>query len=222
MDEPHPDVVEIDRWRESLARLREKEKAHTRAGDALAAERRRLPMHPVADYPLTALDGTSTSLGALFAGRPQLIVYQFMPLHDGEPCSGCSMFLDNVGSLAALAARSVSFAAVSRSPADELAPVVTREGFRLPFFSSAGSSMADDLGEPEDEGTGFALHVFLRSGDTIHRTWATSRRGVEQLGTSWSLLDVAPFGRQEPWEDSPVGWPQSPAYAWWRLPSEWG
>ena len=64
-------------------------------------------------------------------------------------------------------------------------------------------------------GEGFAINVFLRQGDTVYRTWHTDGRGSEQLGHSFALIDVLPYGRQEQWQDSPEGWPQSPTYSKW-------
>jgi len=67
----------------------------------------------------------------------------------------------------------------------------------------------------------FGLSAFLREGDDVYRTYFTSRRGVEALGSAWTLLDVTPLGRQESWEDSPEGYPQTPPYAWWRRHDEY-
>ena len=64
--------------------------------------------------------------------------------------------------------------------------------------------------------------VFFREGDSVFRTYFTTRRGVEALGSSWTFLDLTPFGRQEAWEDSPAGWPQTPPYQWWRRHDQYG
>ena len=69
---------------------------------------------------------------------------------------------------------------------------------------------ADDCGA----GGGFALSMFLRDGDEIYRTYFIDARGDEALGSTWSFLDITPYGRQETWEDSPDGWPQTPPYTW--------
>jgi predicted dithiol-disulfide oxidoreductase (DUF899 family) len=63
--------------------------------------------------------------------------------------------------------------------------------------------------------------VFLRNGDAIFQTYFTTARGVEHLVSSFALLDLTPFGRQEEWEDSPSGWPQTPPYEWWRRHDEY-
>ena len=61
----------------------------------------------------------------------------------------------------------------------------------------------------------------LRDGTRVFRSYFTTARGVEGLGTVWSLLDVTPYGRQEAWETSPKGWPQTPPYQWWRRHDEY-
>ena len=53
------------------------------------------------------------------------------------------------------------------------------------------------------------------------RTYFTSGRGVEALGSTWTLLDLTPLGRQENWEDSPAGYPQTPPYQWLRRHDEY-
>jgi len=64
--------------------------------------------------------------------------------------------------------------------------------------------------------------VFLREGDRVFRSYFTTGRGVEALGSVWTFLDLTPLGRQENWEESPTEHPQSPPYAWWRLHDEYG
>jgi predicted dithiol-disulfide oxidoreductase (DUF899 family) len=63
--------------------------------------------------------------------------------------------------------------------------------------------------------------VFLRDGDRVYRTYFTTERGVEALGSAWTFLDLTPFGRQETWEDSPEGRPRTKPYAWWRRHDEY-
>lgn len=189
----------------------------TRALDDLAARRRRLPMTKVdKSYVFDGPDGPATLLD-LFDGRRQLITYCFMWHGADHHCEGCSMFTDNVGQLAHLKARDVSFALVSRGPMAEITPYQQRMGWTIPWYSSLGNDFNDDM----DAGDGFALNVFLRDGDDVFRTYVTAGRGVERLGSSWTFLDLVPFGRQETWEDSPDGWPQSQPYVWWRLHDEY-
>jgi predicted dithiol-disulfide oxidoreductase (DUF899 family) len=217
-----PEVVSADEWQAARDELLVKEKQATRAHDALAAERRRLPMIRVErDYVFEGPDGNA-GLADLFEGRRQLIVYHFMyePGAPGWPsagCDGCSMFVDNVGHLAHLHARDTSFALVSRAPLEKLEAYKRRMGWTIPWFSLAGNSFSVDFGV----GTGFGLNVFLREGDSIFRTYFMSGRGVDALGSNWSFLDLTPLGRQETWEDSPPGYPQTVPYEWWQRHDEY-
>jgi predicted dithiol-disulfide oxidoreductase (DUF899 family) len=214
-----PQVVSPAEWETARAALLVREKQATRAQDALAAERRRLPMVRV-DKPY-AFDGPAGTVRLLdlFDGRRQLIVYHHMlKPRDDDPCSGCSMFVDSIGHLAHLHARDTSLAVVSRAPSAEIESFTKRMGWKVPWFSSTGSDFDADFGVTTD----FGLNVFLRDGDEIFRSYFTSGRGVEALGSTWSFLDLTPLGRQEDWQDSPEGWPQTPPYQWWRLHDEYG
>ncbi|MFI6512175.1 DUF899 domain-containing protein [Streptosporangium sp. NPDC050855] len=212
-----PEVVSEQEWQAAWEALLVKEKEHTRALDALAAERRRMPMVRVdKDYVFQGPDGPASLLD-LFDGRRQLIVYSFM-WNDGEHfCSGCSMFTDNIGHLAHLHARDTTLVLASRGPLDEITPFKERMGWTIPWFSSLGTGFNEDMGA----GDGFALNVFLRDGDEVYRTYFTTGRGVERLGSNWTFLDLTPLGRQETWEDSPEGRPQTEPYEWWRLHDEY-
>jgi predicted dithiol-disulfide oxidoreductase (DUF899 family) len=226
-----PPVVSQQEWRTALEQLRVKEKAATRARDALAAERRRLPRVRIdKDY---AFDGprAKVSLGDLFEGRRQLLLYHFMFGPNQEAgCDGCSMFVDQIGHPSHLHARDTSFALVSRAPIDRIEPFRKRMGWTLPWYSSFGSDFNHDFGVgPErprpgeyQDGEAFGLSVFLRDGGAIYRTYVTNGRGVEALGSVWTFLDLTPLGRQETWEDSPEGYPQTPLYTWWRRHDEYG
>ena len=205
-----PPVVTAEEWAAEAAELLAAEKEHMRAGDALAARRRRMPMVEFGSYTFEGADGPASLLD-LFEGRRQLIVYQFM--RGPAWCEGCCMFTDQISELAHLHARDTSMAIVSLSRYEDLAVLRERMGWQLPFYSSAGNDFAADCGTAE----GFGLSVFLRDGDRAFRTYFTSDRGVEAVGTVWSLLDRTPFGRQETWEDTPAGRPQTAAFEWWRL-----
>jgi predicted dithiol-disulfide oxidoreductase (DUF899 family) len=225
-----PEVVSEEEWKAALAEVTEKEKAHLREGDALAAERRRLPMVAIEkDY---AFDGPDGKVGLLevFEGRPQLILYHFMygPSAD-HGCDGCAMFVDNLGHPAHLRGRDTSIALVSRAPLEKLEAFKQRMGWDLPWYSSFESDFNPDFGvgleEPDPEryqdGEMFGLSVFVRDGDRVYRSYFTSQRGVEPLSSNWALLDLTPLGRQEEWEDTPEGRPQSAPYGWWRLHDEY-
>jgi predicted dithiol-disulfide oxidoreductase (DUF899 family) len=220
-----PPVVSATEWQVARDELLVKEKEGTRARDALAAERRRLPLVQIEkDYVFEGPSGNARLLD-LFEGRRQLILYHFMfgPNQD-VGCDGCSMFVDNVGHLAHLHARDTSFALVSRAPLARIEPYRKRMGWSVPWYSSFGSDFNVDFGvSPEDpqpgkyqDGESFGLSVLFRDGGNVFRTYFTNGRGVETLGSSWTFLDLTPLGRQENWEDSPDGYPQTPPYEWWR------
>ena len=166
------------------------------------------------------------SLPDLFDGRRQLLLYHFMfaPGVNGWPtagCPGCSFFADQVGHLSHLHARDVSLVLVSRAPLANIQAYKKRMGWTVPWFSSAGSEFNADFGLTNEAGEHHGLSVFLRDGDSVFRTYFTTARGVEPLGSTWTFLDLTPFGRQESWEDSPKGWPQSAPYQWWHRHDEY-
>ena len=217
-----PKVVTRDKWLASHRKLLAKEKTATRARDALNAERRRQPMFRIEkDYVFEGSKGKATLLD-LFDGRRQLIVYHFMFEPDAdEGCSGCSMVVDNMGHPAHLNARDITRVLISRAPLSRIEPFKKRMGWREPWFSSFGSDFNYDFGVTTDEGETFGLSVFLRDDDKVYKTYFTNRRGVEYLGSSFSYFDLTPYGRQEDWEDSPPGRPQTPPYEWWRRHDEY-
>lgn len=222
-----PRIVPPAAWKVAHKKLLAKEKAATRARDRLAAERRRAPMVRIEkQYVFDSPDGKKSLLD-LFEGRRQLVLYHFMfaPGTGGWPtagCPGCSMVVDQICHPAHLHARDTSFALVSLAPLQSILRYKERMGWTLPWFSSAGGDFNVDFGVSTRQGEIFGLSVFLRDGDDVFRTYATAGRGVEMLGTVWSLLDLTPLGRQENWEDSPAGWPQTAPYQWWRRHDEYG
>jgi predicted dithiol-disulfide oxidoreductase (DUF899 family) len=221
-----PRIVSQAEWQAAHTALLAKEKAATRARDALAAERRRQPMVKIEKrYVFEGTHGKATLLD-LFEGRRQLILYHFMfgPGAHGWPnagCDGCSMFVDQIGHLSHLHARDTSFALVSIAPLANIERYRECMGWTVPWFSSAGGDFNRDFGVTTDDGEAFGLSVFLGDGDNVYRTYFTSGRGVEALGSVWTLLDLTPLGRQEAWEDSPEGWPQGAPYVWWRRHDEY-
>ncbi len=221
------EVVSGTEWAQALQEIRAEEKRATRAADALAARRRRLPGVAIEKpYRFQGPDG-EVGLRDLFEGRRQLIVYHFMfaPNASGWPdagCDGCSMFVDQVGHPAHLHARDTTFALVSLAPLAQIEPYRQRMGWTLPWYSSAGSDFSRDMGTTTSSGGEmFGLSVFITEGDRVLRTYFTNGRGVEALGSVWTFLDLTPLGRQENWEDSPPGRPQGDPYTWWRRHDEY-
>lgn len=211
-----PAVVDADTWQQQLADLRRREKAATRELDAVAAQRRRLPMVQLPEYTLDGEQGP-VRLADVFAGMPQLIVYHHM-WFPGEQwqCGGCTGFTAQFTRLEFLADYDARFVIVTPGPIEEALAYKKRVGNQMTWYSTARSSFGADMDAPL--GGGFAVNVFLRDGDTVFRTWHTSGRGTEQLTHSFALVDLLPYGRQEQWQDSPAGWPQSPTYSKWSGP----
>jgi predicted dithiol-disulfide oxidoreductase (DUF899 family) len=204
-----PSVVSAEEWQREREALLVAEKEATRQQDALAARRRRLPMVRFDNdkYVFETTDG-SQRLSDFFEGRQQLAVYQFMDNGPDAFCPGCTHFTTNVTGLAALANGQVSWRTVSNMPLAQMEPYWASKGWTVPFASSHGTSFADDCGAAQ----GFMLNLFYTDGQQVYRTYATTGRGVDRLLFVNNMLDLAPFGRQEDWEDSPPGWPQHPTY----------
>jgi predicted dithiol-disulfide oxidoreductase (DUF899 family) len=154
----------------------------------------------------------------LFEGRRQLIVYHFWFPPEGEPCAGCTMFADQVAPIEHLNARDTSFAMVSRASQPQIEAYKRRLGWTMPWYTVIAEGFQEALGTTEY----YALNVFLRDGDRAFLTYETRGRGVEALGSVWTFLDLTPFGRQETWEDSPPGYPQTRPYEWWRPHDAYG
>jgi predicted dithiol-disulfide oxidoreductase (DUF899 family) len=212
-----PEVVSMPEWQTARDALLVKEKELTRALDALAAERRRLPMVRLeGDYRFTAPDGTPAGLGDLFAGHRQLVVYHFM-LSPGQDwlCTGCASFTDNLADQSHLNARDTRLILMCRAPQEEIEPIRSRMGWTVPWYSADGEDLYEDLG------SGFGLSVLLQDGEEYFRTYFTTARGVDRLRLDFNLLDLTPYGRQEEWEDSPDGWPQDPTMTWLRPHDEY-
>jgi predicted dithiol-disulfide oxidoreductase (DUF899 family) len=217
-----PPIVSQQEWDAAREDLLVKEKELTRARDALAAQRRRMPRLAVEkDYRFDGPDG-AVSLLDLFEGRRQLIVYRyfFEPGVHGWPdsgCRGCSFVADQVAHLAHLNARDTTLAFVSRASQADLNRWKARMGWEhIPWYTLTDDF---DLDHGVDEWHG--TNAFLRDDDRIFRTYFIDKRGDEVMGGTWAYLDITALGRQEDWEDSPEGYPQTPPYGWWNLHDEY-
>ena len=205
--EAKPQIVSAAEWQQARDELLKAEKEATRTLDALAARRRRLPMVEAAEYTFTGPDGPTTLLDQ-FGDQGQLAVYQFMDNGPDEFCPGCTWFTNNVVNLTGLADGGVAWATVSNMPIAQIEAYKAKMGWTMPFVSSRGTTFADDCGA----GKYFGLSMFLRDGTDVYQTYFTAARGVDRLLFANNILDLAPYGRQEDWEDSPAGWPQHPTY----------
>jgi predicted dithiol-disulfide oxidoreductase (DUF899 family) len=215
-------IVSQKEWLEARDALLVKEQEHTRARDALAAERRRMPRVLVEkDYEFDGPDGR-VSLLDMFEGRRQLIIYRFFyePGVGGWPekgCPGCSMMADQRAHPAHANARDVTFVHASRAPQAEIRRLKAKMGWEhIPWYT-----ITDDWDKDFGVDEWHATNVFLRVGNRIYRTYVIDGRGDEAIGSAFSLLDIAPLGRQEEWQDSPEGYPQEGPGDWWRRHDEY-
>src|SRR5271163_862879 len=220
-----PKIVEQAEWQKARDAFLVKEKAATRARDALAAERRRLPMVRIdKKYVFDGPKG-KMSLLDLFEGRRQLMLYHFMfaPPVPGWPdagCVGCSMVTDQFGNIEHLHARDTSFCLVSLAPLKNIEKFKKRMGWTYPWYSSEGADFNADFGLTTDKGENYGMSVFIRDDEkNVYHTYFTRGRGVEGLNI-WTLLDLTPLGRLEEWEDSPAGGPRTKPYVRWRRHDE--
>ena len=218
-----PPIVSASAWEQARLELLAKEKELTRARDAMAAARRRMPWLAVEkEYAFDTPSGRKSLLD-LFEGRRQLIVYRafYEPGVFGWPdhaCRGCSLVTaDQVGHVAHLHARDTTLVLASRAPQPDIERLKARMGWKMPWVTMLDDFDAD-FGVDEWHGT----NAFIREGDRVFRTYFINGRGDEALGSTFSYLDMTALGRQEDWEDSPEGYPQTPPYVWWNWHDEYG
>ncbi len=222
----HP-VVSRQDWLAARKALLEREKAFTRARDALSAERRALPWVRIdKDYAFAGPAGR-LSLGDLFGGKSQLAVYHFMLGPDwNEGCKSCSFWADNFNGIDVhLAQRDLALVAVSRAPLAKIDAFKRRMGWTFRWVSSFGSDFNRDFGVsftpeelrgeveynytrqtfPADEAPGMSL--FFRDGDgTVFHTYSCYARGLDMLNGAYHILDLAPKGRDEDGQSYAMAW----------------
>lgn len=218
-----PPVVDLATWQAARDELLVREKAHTRAGDALAAARRRLPMVELdASVEVVGANGPVPFLD-LFEGRDELVVYKHM-WHDGAPhqgqCEGCTTTAWHLRDAVYLNAAGISFAILTEGAWDEVAPYLAFMGYTQPWYSVRG------LDEPVGGEMG-TVTCFLRDGERVFLTYSTTGRGNEVTSPTFALLDMTPYGRRESWQEVPDGWPEGHGACWyWRVDAEgrptWG
>ena len=177
------------------------------------------------DYEFEGPEGT-VGLLDLFEGRRQLIVYRAFldPDVHGWPehgCVGCSLMADHIGNLAHLNARDTTLVYASRGSQADIARIKARMGWDHPWYTiipGADGAFDVDFGVDEWHGT----NAFIRDGDRVFRTYFIDDRGDEVFVNTWNFLDMTALGRQETWEDSPEGYPQTKPYQWWRWHDAYG
>jgi predicted dithiol-disulfide oxidoreductase (DUF899 family) len=218
-----PPIVSPQEWEAAREELLVEEKQLTRSRDAMAAKRRRMPRMAVdKDYRFEGPNGQASLLD-LFDGRHQLIVYRFFyePGVAGWPergCPGCSQIADQVAHPAHLNARDTTLAFVSRAPQADIERWRARMGWDyIPWYT-----LTDDFDTDFDVDLWHGTNAFFRDDENrIFRTYFINNRGDEAMGSTWNYLDITALGRQEEWEDSPEGYPQTPPYGWLRRHDEY-
>jgi predicted dithiol-disulfide oxidoreductase (DUF899 family) len=225
-----PPVVSREEWNAAREKLLVKEKELTRARDALAAERRRMPRMLVEKEYRFEGPGGPASLLDLFEGRRQLIIFRafYEPgvtttaegtSYPERACVGCSMGADQVAHPAHLNARDTTLVFASRAPQAEIQGLKKRMGWQL----IAWYTITDDFDADFDVDQWHGTNAFYRDDDDrIYRTYFVDGRGDEAMGTTWAYLDITALGRQEEWEDSPDGYPQTPPYGWLNYHDNYG
>jgi predicted dithiol-disulfide oxidoreductase (DUF899 family) len=214
-------VVSQEEWLAARESLMAEEKRVTHERDTLAAKRRRMPWMAVEkQYEFEGPNGKASLLD-LFDGRRQLVVYRafFEPGVHGWPdhaCRGCSLGADQVSNLSHLNARDTTLVYASRASQPDIERLKKRMGWAMPWYTII-DGFDVDFGVDQWHGH----NSFLRDGDKIYRTYFINSRGDEAMGSVWSYLDMTALGRQEEWEDSPEGYPQSAPYKWWNWHDEY-
>ena len=204
-----PAAVDRATFQAELDRLRVREKAHTREGDAIAAARRRLPMVEV-DASL-ALTGPRRAAHPARGVRRAPAAHRLLLHVVRRPSRGRAVRRLHVGTpprsreLSYLHSRDITYAVFCQGPYDESTRYRDFMGWDMPWYSAQAS--LDALLAGRQIGL-FHLVCYLRDGDRVFETYWTTRRGVEAMDYSYALMDLTVYGRQEPWEDSPPGWPQ--------------
>jgi predicted dithiol-disulfide oxidoreductase (DUF899 family) len=125
--------------------------------------------------------------------------------------------IDQVAHVAHLNARDTTLAFVSRAPQMEIERLKARMEWKMPWYSIT-DSFDSDFGVDEWHGT----NAFIHDDDKVFRTYFLNNRGDEQMGSTWNYLDITALGRQEEWEESPEGYPQTPPYKWWNWHDSYG
>jgi len=221
-------IVDRDTWLAARLAHLEEEKAFTRRRDELSRKRRELPWTEITEqYEFEGVQG-HTSLGELFGGKSQLIIYHFMfGAGWAEGCPSCSFWADNFDGIGVhLAARDTALAAVAIAPVEDLTAYRARMGWSFPFYSSAGSQFNYDMGvsltakdvaegatkynfgtQPAFGEESAGISVLNRTDDgRIFLSYQTFARGLDMLNGAYHYLDLTPKGRDEDGLDFSMAW----------------
>ena len=237
----YPTAVTREEWLTARKQLLAREREVTHLRDAVNAERRRLPMVKVEkDYLVEGADGPVRLLD-MFEGRHTLYIHHFMWIDAADrgcpSCTGAADMTFTERDRALLTDKGVTFACVSRAPYASIARYRDEHGWTFPWYSTNDGDFsydfhvtldpsrtpieynyksleelhADGFSEEDLRGDWPGASVFLRRGDEVFHTYSAFARGLDHSAVGYPFLDLTPYGRQEPWEESPAGWPQGGA-----------
>ncbi|OHU33709.1 DUF899 domain-containing protein [Mycobacteroides chelonae] len=237
----YPTAVTREEWLTARKQLLAREREVTHLRDAVNAERRRLPMVKVEkDYLFEGPDGPVRLLD-MFEGRHTLYIHHFMWIDATDrgcpSCTGAADMTFTERDRALLTDKGVTFACVSRAPYASIARYRDEHGWTFPWYSTNDGDFsydfhvtldpsrtpieynyksleelhADGFSEEDLRGDWPGASVFLRRGDEVFHTYSAFARGLDHSAVGYPFLDLTPYGRQEPWEESPAGWPQGGA-----------
>ncbi|MGV0583628.1 DUF899 domain-containing protein [Mycobacteroides chelonae] len=237
----YPTAVTREEWLTARKQLLAREREVTHLRDAVNAERRRLPMVKVEkDYLFEGPDGPVRLLD-MFEGRHTLYIHHFMWIDAADrgcpSCTGAADMTFTERDRALLTDKGVTFACVSRAPYASIARYRDEHGWTFPWYSTNDGDFsydfhvtldpsrapieynyksleelhADGFSEEDLRGDWPGASVFLRRGAEVFHTYSAFARGLDHSAVGYPFLDLTPYGRQEPWEESPAGWPQGGA-----------
>lgn len=220
------DLTDKQTWLEARLALLAEEKKLNEQRDRVCAARRALPAVRVTKpYDFDSQQGAK-SLGDLFGGLSQLVIYHFMFGKDWvEGCPSCSFWADNYdGTDVHLAARDTALVTVSSAPLEAIERYRRRMGWEFEWVSSGRTDFNQDFGvtfRDQDPGPtagynygklqfgeempGISVFSKLPDGGIAHH-YSTYGRGLDMLNGAYHLLDLTPAGRNESALPYPQAW----------------
>lgn len=208
----HYEIGTPEEWRAARLVLLARENEHNYLGDAIADERRTLPMVPISkNYTFQSASGPVT-LKNLFGTKSQLIIYHYMfDVTAEEGCQGCAFTAANFPDMRHLAQKDTALAVISRAPIEKITSFKEKNFWEFPWVSSYGSEFNYDFHVTLDEkiapveynfqcrddirGEQPGFSVFKLEDDLVYHTYSTYAR-LENLSRTYAFLDLTPAGRQ--------------------------
>jgi predicted dithiol-disulfide oxidoreductase (DUF899 family) len=202
-------------YRAARDKLLKREMALRRAVEAVAAERRKLPLGGALreDYVFESSEGPVTFSELFAGGTDTVLAYSFMfGPQMSAPCPMCTSILDSVEIAAPHTAQRMNLVVIAKSPIDRVLTFARERGWsRLRLLSSAGTTYNLDYHGEDDKGAQWpVMNVFTRKSGRIYHTWGSEllfvpadrgqdQRHVDMIWPLWNLFDLAPDGRGTTW-----------------------